>query len=97
MPVDWPTRSSPSGQLVKDAPELRDALSDPARSNEDKRALVQGLLEGKALPATIQLAQQSISGSHRTVGVALKSYQQIAAEVYGEGVATVRVAKPALR
>ncbi|WP_372727678.1 F0F1 ATP synthase subunit delta [Nocardioides sp.] len=81
------------GQLVKDTPELRDALSDPARSDEDKRALLQGLLDGKALSSTLQLAQQSIAGSHRTVGVALKAYQQIAAEVYGEGVATVRVAK----
>lgn len=81
------------GQLVKDNPGLRDALSDPARSIEDKRGLVAGLLEGKALPATIALAGQALTGTHRTVSVALASYQQIAAEVHGQGVAEVRVAR----
>jgi F-type H+-transporting ATPase subunit delta len=82
------------GQLIKDLPELRDALSDPSRSIEDKRALVRGLLDGKALPATIRLVEQSLAGTHRTVGVALAEYQRVAAEVHGEGVATVRVAHP---
>jgi F-type H+-transporting ATPase subunit delta len=82
------------GQLVKDVPELRDALSDPARSIEDKRSLVRGLLEGKALPATIRLVEQALTGTHRTVGVAISEYQRVAAEVHGEGVATVRVASP---
>jgi F-type H+-transporting ATPase subunit delta len=82
------------GQLVKDIPELRDALSDPARSIEDKRTLVRTLLEGKALPATIRLVEQSLAGTHRTVGVALEEYQRVAAEVHGEGVATVHVAHP---
>jgi F-type H+-transporting ATPase subunit delta len=82
------------GQLVNDHPDLRDALSDPARSRADKRGLIGGLLEGKALPATIALADQALSGSHRTVGVALHEYQQVAAEVFGQSVATVRVARP---
>jgi F-type H+-transporting ATPase subunit delta len=81
-------------QLVTELPELRDALSDPARSIADKRTLVLSLLEGKALPATIRLVEQSLNGTHRTVGVALKEYQRVAAEVHGEGVATVRVAHP---
>lgn len=80
-------------QVVTDSPELRDALSDPARSAEDKRALVRGLLDGKALEQTIGLVEQALSGSHRTVGVAIKAYQHIAAEVFGRGVATVRVAR----
>lgn len=82
------------GQLVVDNPELRDALSDPARSQEDKRGLVRGLLEGKALPATVTLVEQSLSGSYRTVGVALTAYQKVAAETRGQRVATVRVARP---
>ena len=82
------------GQLVQANPGLRDALSDPARSRADKSALVEGLLGDKTLPATVALVRQSLSGSHRTVGVALASYQKIAAEVRGEGVATVRVARP---
>ena len=79
-------------QLVKDNPGLRDALSDPARSLADKRGLVTGLLSGKALPATVTLAEQALAGSHRTVGVALTEYQSVAAKVHGQGVATVRVA-----
>lgn len=82
------------GQLVTENPELRDALSDPARSQEDKRGLVRGLLEGKALPATVALVEQSLSGSYRTVGVALTAYQKVAAETRGQRVATVRVARP---
>jgi len=81
-------------QTVNDNPELRDALSDPARSADDKASLVRSLLEGKALPATVTLAVQSLAGSFRTVTAALASYQQVAAEVHGERVATVRVAHP---
>ncbi|WP_244929347.1 F0F1 ATP synthase subunit delta [Nocardioides sp. W7] len=80
-------------QLVKANPELRDALSDPARSIQDKSALLHGLLDGKALPATVSLSVRALSGTHRTVGVALNEYQKIAAEVHGQGVATVRVAR----
>ncbi|KQP64582.1 MULTISPECIES: F0F1 ATP synthase subunit delta [unclassified Nocardioides] len=80
-------------QAVKDNPSLRDALSDPARSVDDKRALVDDLLRGKALGATAALAKQSLAGTYRTVGVALAEYQKVAAEVHGQGVATVRVAR----
>lgn len=79
-------------QAVKDNPTLRDALSDPARSLEDKRALVRGLLEGKALPSTAALVTQALSGSYRTVGAALEAYQKLAAESHGQQVATVRAA-----
>jgi F-type H+-transporting ATPase subunit delta len=72
-------------QLVQGNPDLRDALSDPARSRADKARLVGGLLGEKVLPAT---------GSHRTVGVALAAYQKVAAEVREQRVATVRVARP---
>ena len=81
-------------QVVQHDAALRDALSDPARSIDDKSALVSGLLEGRALPATVTLARQSLAGTYRTVGVALATYQKVAAEVHGEGVATVRVAQP---
>ncbi len=81
-------------QAVKDNPALRDALADPARSRADKAGLLSSLLEGRALPATLALAVQSVSGSHRTVSVALNEYQKVAAAVHGQGVATVRVAHP---
>jgi F-type H+-transporting ATPase subunit delta len=82
------------GQLVQQNPDLRGALSDPARSREDKTALVDGLLAGKVLPATTALVGQSLSGSHRTVSAALAAYQKVVAEVRNQGVATVRVARP---
>ncbi|GAB3021176.1 ATP synthase subunit delta [Nocardioides flavus (ex Wang et al. 2016)] len=82
------------GQVVQDNPELRDALSDPARSRADKARLLGDLLGDKVLPATVALVQQSLSGSYRTVGVALADYQKVAADVRGQAVATVRVARP---
>lgn len=82
------------GQVVQHTPELRDALSDPVRSVEDKSALIDSLLAGKALPATVTLAKQALSGSYRTVSVALAAYQEVVASARAEGVATVRVAKP---
>jgi F-type H+-transporting ATPase subunit delta len=81
-------------QLLKDNPELRHAFSDPARSREDKAGLVRNLLGDKVLPATTTLVEQSLSGSHRTVGAALAEYQKVAADARGQGVATVRVARP---
>jgi len=82
------------GQTVQSTPELRDALSDPARTADDKAGLVDALLAGKALPATVTLVKQSLAGTYRTVSAALAEYQKVAAEVVSEGVATVRVAKP---
>ena len=82
------------GQAVNGSPELRDALSDPSRSIADKQVVVDGLLAGKALPATVTLARQALTGTYRTVGVALSTYQQVAGEIHGEKVATVRVARP---
>jgi F-type H+-transporting ATPase subunit delta len=79
---------------VNDSSDLRNALSDPARSVADKSALVDDLIGGRTLPATVTLVKQSLSGSHRTVTVALEEYEKVAAEVHGQGVATVRVAKP---
>lgn len=82
------------GEVLVTNPDLRSALADPARSAEDKRGLLRGLLDGRALPATITLVDQALAGTHRTVGVALTTYQQIAASIHGQKVATVRVAQP---
>lgn len=81
-------------QLVGENADLRSALSDPTRSAADKTALLQGLLDGKALAATQRLAALSLNGSHRTVSVALDEYQKVAAAVKDESVAKVRVARP---
>jgi F-type H+-transporting ATPase subunit delta len=81
------------GRIVADNPQLRDALSDPTRSVDDKRRLLRGLLEGRATAATIRLAEQSVAGTHRTVALAIEEYQKVAAEHRNRLVATVRVAR----
>jgi F-type H+-transporting ATPase subunit delta len=80
--------------IVDDNPGLRDALSDPARSADDKAGLLDSLLGDKVLPATLTLAKQSLAGTYRTMTGALATYRQVAAETQGETVATVRVARP---
>ena len=80
------------GRIVADNADLRDALADPTRSVEDKQALVGRLLEGRATAATVRLAQQSVSGTYRTVALAVEDYQKITAEHRERLVATVRVA-----
>jgi F-type H+-transporting ATPase subunit delta len=81
-------------QTVTAHPELRDALANPARSTEDKSTLLDTLLGGKALPATVALAKQALGGTYRTLTSALAAYRQVAAEAKGEAVATVRVVSP---
>lgn len=82
------------GQTVEENADLRIALSDPARSIEDKRALLRGLLEGRALPATIMLVEQALAGSFRSFHAAVMQYQKVAAATQGENVALVRTARP---
>ena len=81
-------------RLVEENPELRDALSDPARSPEDKHALIENLLEGRVTAATIRMARQAVVSSHRTVSVAIEEYQKVAAHNRDRLVATARVARP---
>lgn len=81
-------------RLVVTNPELRDALSDPSRSVADKRTLLGTLLEGKVTTAALKLAEQAVSGFHRTVAVALDAYQKIAAAQRQQMVALVHVARP---
>jgi F-type H+-transporting ATPase subunit delta len=80
-------------QAVEDSDELRNALSDPARSVEDKVALLRGLLGGRALPATLTLVEQALAGSFRSFHAGITQYQKVAAAAHGEGVALVRVAR----
>jgi F-type H+-transporting ATPase subunit delta len=81
-------------RIVDGNPQLRDALSDPARSVEDKSALLDSLLDGKVEAATLTLAKQGLAGTYRTMTAALATYRVVAAETQGAIVATVRVARP---
>jgi F-type H+-transporting ATPase subunit delta len=80
-------------QLLVENPDLRSTLSDPARSVEDKRRLIRGLLENRTLASSARLIEQSLTGTHRTASVAIQEYQKIAAAVHGESVAVVRAAR----
>ena len=81
-------------RLLTEQPELRHALSDPARSVADKVALLRSLLESRVLSATARLVEHAVgTTSHRTVGLAVAAYQRVAAAVQGERVATVRAAR----
>jgi len=81
------------GRLVEENPDLRDALSDPARSAADKFALIENLLGGRATAATVRLARQAVVSSHRTVSVAVEEYQKVAARNRDRLVAAVHVAR----
>lgn len=80
------------GRVVADHPDLRDALSDPARSVADKQSLVRGLLDGKVTAGTLRLVDEAVSGAHLTVSRAIEDYTRLAAAARGRRVATVRAA-----
>jgi len=81
-------------QTLQANPELRDALGNRSRSRADRAQLVGTILDGKVLPATVALTRQALEGTYRTVPAALAVYREVAAEVAGEQVATVRVSEP---
>jgi F-type H+-transporting ATPase subunit delta len=82
------------GRTVVENPDLRSALSDPARSVADKQALVRSLLSGKAHAGTVLLVEQAASGAHLTLTNALDGFVELAASARGRLVALVRVAQP---
>ena len=80
-------------RLVDGQPDLRSALSDPARSTADKGALLSRLLEGKVQPATLLLVTQAASGEHGAIDRGLEEFQDLAAEASDERIATVHTAR----
>lgn len=82
------------GRTVVENPDLRSALSDPARSVADKQALVRTLLEGKAHAGTVELVEQAVGGTHLTLTNAIDTYVELAARTRNRLVALVRVAQP---
>lgn len=80
-------------RLVDANPNLRGALSDPARTDEAKSGLLGSVLEGKVLPATLRLVAQAVR-SDAPIGRALEDIQRVAADVQDELLAVVHSAKP---
>jgi F-type H+-transporting ATPase subunit delta len=81
------------GQLIDANPDLRDVLSDPSRSPDDKAALLAKVLDGKVLPSTQRLVGQAVRSSE-PFGRALDTIQRVAADVQDELLAVVHTARP---
>jgi F-type H+-transporting ATPase subunit delta len=80
-------------QMIDANPTLRGALADHSRTAEDRSALLQGLLEGKTLPATAVLVGQAVTRERGTVERAVEEFIDLAAAALDEGVATVTTAR----
>jgi F-type H+-transporting ATPase subunit delta len=80
-------------QLIHDNRDLREALTDPARGDEDKCGLLDSMLDGNVLPATLRLVHWA-ERSDLPIGRALEEIERIAAGVQEELLAVVHTAKP---
>lgn len=82
-------------RIVDGHPALAAALADETASAERRSALIDQLLEGKARPATVRLAQLAVSGfGGRAFEAALARLLELAAARRGRSVVRVRVAAP---
>jgi F-type H+-transporting ATPase subunit delta len=71
---------------------LADTLGDRNLPLEKRQQLIRGLLEGKADPATVRLAERAVAGRGRSFAGSLTAYQSAAAARRNASIATVRVA-----
>ena len=82
-------------RTVAGEPLLRATLTDRGLDNERKKALVDGLLEGKAAAGTRQVVEALVlSPRGRTLEDGLEKYAQLAADVRKRTLATVTTAVP---
>jgi F-type H+-transporting ATPase subunit delta len=81
-------------RAIADHPELRSALSDPARTVADKQGLVRDLLEDKVSSYALQLCTRSVTSTHLTVTRALEDFIEITSATRGRLVAKVWSARP---
>ncbi|MBB5872041.1 F-type H+-transporting ATPase subunit delta [Allocatelliglobosispora scoriae] len=83
------------GQVVSGTPQLAATIGDSTLAVDRRVALATELLEGKAKPATVTLAQQSVRGfGGRSFASALSKLVEAAAERRERDVAYVTVAEP---
>ncbi|MCA0252245.1 MAG: F0F1 ATP synthase subunit delta [Actinobacteria bacterium] len=73
---------------------LRDALEDRTASIPGRQQLIADLLAGKALDATLVLAQRAVRAADRTFELTLESYLRLAAAQRQRAIAEVTVARP---
>jgi F-type H+-transporting ATPase subunit delta len=67
-------------QLLVRQPRLRRALSDPARTGEDRAGLLSSLLEGKASDDTMSLLRLVVAGRWSTPGELLDAIERLGIE-----------------
>jgi F-type H+-transporting ATPase subunit delta len=83
------------GKTVESAPDLRDALTDPALPSDRKRAILGDLLGGRASPHTANLLTFLIEqGRARDLQRIVTALAEVAAERRRMAVAEVRTAVP---
>lgn len=83
--------------VIDGSPELSDALRNRGRALADRRALIARLLAGRVAPVTERLASRAAAARARTVPLTLTSYLALAADLAGERMARVTVARPSTR
>jgi F-type H+-transporting ATPase subunit delta len=71
---------------------LSEKLSDRNIPVAPRQELIRGLLQGKADPATVRLAERAVDGRGRSFAASLRAYQVAAAARRNASIATVRVA-----
>jgi F-type H+-transporting ATPase subunit delta len=82
-------------RIVAGDPGLRDVLSSRNTDAEGKAGLVRGLLEGKAAPETVRLAEQAVRVPRgRRLDRVLEAYLELASRRRDELTALVTVAAP---
>ena len=83
------------GKALESAPDLRDALTDPALPPDRKRAVLDELLEGRANPHTLNLLAFLVEqGRARDLQRIVTALAEVAAERRRKAVAEVRAAVP---
>ena len=80
--------------VIDGSPELSDALRNRGRALADRRALIARLLAGRVASITERLASRAAAARARTVPLTLTSYLALAADLAGERMARVTVARP---
>ena len=82
-------------KIVQGDPQLAGVLSDPTAEVERRATLVRALLEGRADPVTVRLAEVSLAGfGGRSFDASLARLVELAAERRDRYVAYVTVAAP---
>lgn len=82
------------GRTVAGHDDLREALTGRRGSVQDKQALVERLLAGKANPVSVALARRAVANSPRGFAAALESFSAAGAQLRERRVAKVTAATP---